>query len=100
MRDEGFDIDPAALDAARNPAVLAINHAADQMILLTGESQLTKQRCKFATRTESCKELRRVCAGKFGSASDMTVTLPDKAKCCRLHLTFGFNKRKQAAPGC
>ena len=94
MRDQGFDIDPAALDAARNPAVLAINHAADQMILLTGESQLTKQRCKFATRTESCKELQRVCAGKFGSASDMTVTLPGNANDSRFHLAFGFSKLK------
>ena len=94
MRDEGFNIDPAALDAKRNPAMLAINHAADQMILLTGESQLTRQRRKFATCTENSGELQKVCAGKFGSASDMTVTLPDNAKCCRLHLTFGFNKRK------
>ena len=94
MRDEGFDIDPAALDAVRNPAMLAINHAADQMILLTGESRPTKPRCKFATCTASSGELQRVCAGKFGSASDLTVTLPDNAKCCRLHLTFGFKKLK------
>ena len=94
MRDEGFDIDPAALDAVRNPAMLAINHVADQMILLTGESQLTKQRRIFATRMESSGEPQRVCAGKFGSASDITVTLPDNANDCRLHLTFGFNKLK------
>ena len=67
LRDEGFDIDPAALDAALAPTLQAIDHAADQTILLTDEARLTKQLYKFAARAVNYGEFAR---GQRGSASD------------------------------
>ena len=67
LRDEGFDVDPAALDAALNPTLQAIDHAADQTILLTDEARLTKQLYKFAARAVNYGEFVR---GQRGSASD------------------------------
>ena len=67
LRDEGFDIDLAALDAALNPTLQAIDHAADQTILLTDEAHLTKQLYKFAARAVNYGEFVR---GKRGSGSD------------------------------
>ena len=67
LRDDGFAVDPAALDLALNPMLLAIDRAPDQTILLTDEARLTKQLYKFAARAVSYGEFVR---GKHGSASD------------------------------
>lgn len=67
LRDEGFEVDPAALDAALNPALQAIDHAPDQTMLLTDEARLTKQLYKFAAHAVNYGEFVR---GKRGSGSD------------------------------
>jgi CRISPR-associated protein Cas1 len=66
-RDESFEMDSIALDAALAPSLLAIERATDQTILLTDEARLTKQLYKFAARAVNYGEFVR---GKRGSASD------------------------------
>lgn len=67
LRDEGFEVDPAALDAALDAALQAIDHAPDQTMLLTDEARLTKQLYKFAAHAVNYGEFVR---GKRGSGSD------------------------------
>lgn len=67
LRDEGFEIDPAALDAALGEASTAVNSAPDQTILLLNEARLTKQLYKFAARAVHYGEFVR---GQRGSAAD------------------------------
>ena len=67
LRNEGFDIDAAAFNAALAPALQAIDHAADQTMLLTDEARLTKQLYKFAAHAVNYGEFVR---GKRGSAAD------------------------------
>jgi CRISP-associated protein Cas1 len=66
-RDQGFDMDPTALDDALDSTIQAIEYAADQTILLTNEARLTKQLYKFAAHAVNYGEFVR---GKRGSASD------------------------------
>lgn len=67
LRDEGFEVDSAALDAALSEASNAVNHAPDQTALLLNEARLTKQLYKFAARACKYGEFVR---GHRGSASD------------------------------
>lgn len=66
-RDEGFEMDLNALDAALAPSLQAIEHAPDHTILLTNEARLTKQLYKLAARAVNYGEFVR---GKRGGASD------------------------------
>jgi CRISPR-associated protein Cas1 len=67
LRDESFCIDPQALETALAEALQAIDHAADQTILLTDEARLTKQLYKFAARAVNYGDFVR---GKRGSGAD------------------------------
>ena len=67
LRDDGFEIDPAALDAALDEALTAVIGAPDQTVLLLNEARLTKQLYKFAARAVNYGEFAR---GQRGCASD------------------------------
>ena len=67
LRDEGFGGDALVLEAALTEALQAIDHAADQTILLTDEARLTKQLYKFAARAVNYGDFVR---GKRGSGAD------------------------------
>ena len=67
LRDDGFEIDPAALDAALGEALTAVIGAPDQTVLLLNEARLTKQLYKFAARAVNYGEFAR---GQRGCASD------------------------------
>lgn len=67
LRDEGFEVNPASLDAALTEALISVTHAPDQTALLLSEARLTKQLYKFAARACNYGEFVR---GHRGSASD------------------------------
>ena len=67
LRDEGFEVDAAALDAALDGALTAVGNGPDQTTLLLNEARLTKQLYKFAARAVNYGEFAR---GQRGSASD------------------------------
>ena len=67
LRDEGFEIDPAALDTALVHALQCADSAPDQTNLLLDEARLTKQLYQFAARAVNYGEFVR---GQRGSASD------------------------------
>ena len=67
LRDEGFEIDPAALDTALVHALQCVDSAPDQTNLLLNEARLTKQLYQFAARAVNYGEFAR---GQRGSASD------------------------------
>jgi CRISPR-associated protein Cas1 len=67
LRDEGFGGDAQVLEAALAEALQAIDHAADQTILLTDEARLTKQLYKFAARAVNYGDFVR---GKRGTGAD------------------------------
>ncbi|MFM9880189.1 MAG: type I-F CRISPR-associated endonuclease Cas1f [Burkholderiaceae bacterium] len=67
LREDDFEIDPAALDVALSEASTAVNSAPDQTVLLLNEARLTKVLYKFAARAVNYGEFAR---GQRGSASD------------------------------
>lgn len=67
LREEGFQVDPAVLDAALAGALNAVNAASDQTALLLNEARLTKQLYKFAAQAMKYGEFSR---GQRGTATD------------------------------
>ena len=67
LKDQGFDVDVAALDGAIAPAELAIDAAQDNVGLLTEEARLTKQLYRLACRATSYGEFTR---SKRGESTD------------------------------
>lgn len=67
LRDEAFDADAAALEAALSQATQAIATASDTMTLLVGEAQLTKTLYKLAARAVGYGEFVRA---KRGGGAD------------------------------
>jgi CRISPR-associated protein Cas1 len=67
LKDQGFEVDIAALEALLAPSELAIDAAQDNVGLLTEEARLTKQLYRLACRASSYGEFTR---SKRGESTD------------------------------